>query len=427
MNTEQKPLQQRILDAMSRDSYRPLKRRKLATLLGMIADQRDYAQFKLTLGQLVSQGLVVKKRGNKYELAERANTLVGLLTVRGTNYGFVNPQGRSGIVEIRRGDFGTAMHGDIVEVEITQVAGPETAAQGKVVNITRAGKRRTVGTAVKTRFGMFFIPIRGGVFPEVPIDAVKGKKLKHGELVTVEFIRERYDTYRASVVERLGHASEYSSTIEAILRAFEIPGAFPSEVSREAKNAAQKPVDEKGRKDYRELVTVTIDPDDAKDFDDAISIEQLKNGGTRLYVHIADVADVVPRGSVLDEESRRRATSVYLPGFVVPMLPHHISNERCCLRPQEDRPAKTVVLDYDASGNRTNYSVHRSMIRWTNASTINRHCRRWREARQRYIPRTDRHVSMLLRAAWSLAGKAARQEDGQGFAHARHARYKGSP
>jgi len=350
---------ERILALMSRKNYRPLKRRQLALLLGR-AEEGKYEAFKLTLKQLVASGHVVKGRGNKYDLAERARTVVGRLVMRGSNYGFVRRGDGLGMVEIERGGVGGAMHGDTVEVEITEVQ-PGKPPRGRVVNIVSAGDRTAVGTIVETRYGLYFIPIRGGVFPEVPVVGDK-KGLKHGDLVTVEFVRDRRKDFTARVVERLGDGAAYSSTLEAVLRAFEIPRAFPAEITAEAARAASEPLDLKGRKDFRPLPTVTIDPDDAKDYDDALSLERTPDGW-RLYVHIADVSAAVKRGSPLDAEARKRGTSVYLPSFVVPMLPHQLSTDRCCLAPEEDRLAKTVVLDYDSDGVRRSAGVVRSVIR----------------------------------------------------------------
>ena len=353
-----KELSKRIVDCLSKKSYRPLKRKQLALLLGITED--EYPEFKTTLKQLLSDGRVIRGRGNKYLLAGRSRAIVGLLTVRGTNYGFVKRGKGLGIIEIRKGGFGGAMQGDLVEVEIIEHSRCGSAQEGRVVNIVRTGKRQAVGTAVETRFGLYFIPLRGGVFPEVPLD--EGKyKLVHGDLMTVEFLRDRAGQYRSRAIMKLGDGSDYSSTIDAVLTAFEIP----VEISREAVVCAGETqnlsISFDDREDYRGLYTLTIDPPDAKDFDDALSIERLPNG-YRLYVHIADVSAVVPRASVLDDDASKRGTSVYLPGFVVPMLPYQLSNGVCCLAPDSERRTKTVIIEYDDEGKRKNYSVVRSGI-----------------------------------------------------------------
>ncbi|GAB4152403.1 MAG: VacB/RNase II family 3'-5' exoribonuclease [Planctomycetota bacterium] len=354
-------LANRIIEYMKSPGYRAVKRRHLGLILGLTAGDEDYEEFKLTLSRLVSQGRVAKLRGNRFDLVERSSNIVGRLTIRGTNYGFVKREGGKGIVEIRRGNFGGAMHGDVVEVELLSVGGPDANPTGRVVKVVSSGDRMAVGTLIETREGFQFIPVRGGVYPEVPIDPVGSETLAHGDYVSVEFTKDRHGFPRGRVVEKLGNSSEYSSTIEAILRAFDVPGTFSPEAVEEADKIASMPLDIGGREDFTGLFTLTIDPEDAKDFDDALSIEQLE-GGWRVYVHIADVSAAVPRGSLLDAVSRERGTSVYLPGFVVPMLPHSISNVRCCLSPGEPKLAKTVVLDYDLNGNRLDYRVVRSVV-----------------------------------------------------------------
>ncbi|MFA4985898.1 MAG: VacB/RNase II family 3'-5' exoribonuclease [Candidatus Brocadiia bacterium] len=351
-------MKQRILDLMSKPGYRGLKQRQVALLL-RIEDDR-YEEFKLALRQLVSEGSVAKNRGNKYDLALRSKKIIGKLTVRGTNYGYVS-RGPLGIVEIRRGGFGGALHGDMVEVEITIPPFGGRLPEGRVVNIISVGERLAVGSVIESRSGMTFIPIRGGVWPEADILSASVTDLAHGDLVTVEFVRDSYGQFGASVVERLGSGAEYSSTLEAILRAYEIASDFPSDVVEEASLANEAPLSIEGRTDFRSLTAITIDPEDAKDFDDALSLEELPDGW-RLYVHIADVSSAVPPASALDVEARRRGTSVYLPGFVVPMLPHQLSNHRCCLSPNEDRLAKTAIMEFNADGTRRSSKLLRSVI-----------------------------------------------------------------
>ncbi len=349
----------RIVAYMMQKGYRPLKQRQLAVVLEM-ADDEAYEVFKLALRQLTSDGRVAKGRGNKFDLASRSRSLVGKLVVRGTNYGFVK-LARGGIVEINRGHFGGALHGDTVEVEVLADFAPGKAPLGRVSAILSVGERRAVGTVIETYLGFYFIPIRGGVYPESPIMAPLGA-IVHGDLVTVEYLKTGRESFTVKFLEKLGQSSDYSSTIEAVLRAYEISQPFPSEAVEESERVAALPLVLEGRTDFRNHTSVTIDPPDAKDFDDALSIE-ITPEGFDLYVHIADVSAAVLRNSELDVEARRRGTSVYLPGFVVPMLPYLISNSRCCLAPNEDRLAKTVLLQYDSQGKRLGYKLFRSVIR----------------------------------------------------------------
>ncbi|MCX7933704.1 MAG: ribonuclease R, partial [Planctomycetota bacterium] len=289
--------------------------------------------------------------------------LIGILRLTRGGYGFVEPDepGRDHIYVPQEG-LGGALPGDRVEVILQRTHDPLRPV-GKVVAIKERGQCRLVA----------YLLADGRARPEddrnpYVFEVEKSPPMaRPGMKVLLEIARFPSEGGKPAgrIVEVLGPAGEPDTETAAILANYDVPLAFPPEVKREARALARgcAASDQEQRLDLRHLLTFTIDPDDARDYDDALSCEEQADGSVLVGVHIADVSSYVRPGTDLDAEARRRGTSIYLPERVIPMLPEEISNDLCSLRPNEDRLVKTVFLRYNAAGQRLGYSIHRSIIR----------------------------------------------------------------
>jgi len=323
-------------------------------------------QIKDILTQLVRDGQLEQHKGNRYEARSR-NLIDGTIVLHRDGYGFVIPAQK---VESLGSDVfipppmtGSAMNGDKVQIEIV-LHKPGGRAEGRVVNVTKRVRDTIVG---QLRFD-------GQVFFVAPMDEKLPAKIvitedapEHKDKI-VEVEITRYPSAAAwpagKIVSVIGFLDDPNVETIAIIRKFGFSTSFPKNVEEEAENLPEL-LDEKdflGRDDFRTRNTITIDPTTARDFDDAVDVEILKDGSFQLGVHIADVSHVVRQDSAMDTEARIRGTSVYFPDRVIPMLPEKVSNGICSLNPRVDRLAMSVIMHISRDGTVRDYSVHNSVI-----------------------------------------------------------------
>ncbi|MEW6251325.1 MAG: RNB domain-containing ribonuclease, partial [Planctomycetota bacterium] len=326
---------------------RPLKLRALARELD-IAD-RDYTSFRATVRQALQNGVLVLGAGRTLRLPARQE-LIGVFRANRRGFGFVElPEGQAYFVS--RARLGGARDGDTVGIRRLRQRGGEPNREAEVVRIIERAPLRWVGVLEQHRYGWTVQPQGRNPLPLVTIENPGAEGSQVGDLVVVEPREESLFTrvVRGRIVERLGDPADARARVIGVIRRNGLREQFPPRVLHAAQHAAARfdPAELSGRADLRDLLTVTIDPPDAQDFDDAISVEQLPGGRTRLGVHIADVAHFVPAGGPVDLEARERGNSAYFPGHVVPMLPPILSNDACSLRPGETRLTKSVFITYD--------------------------------------------------------------------------------
>jgi len=323
-------------------------------------------QIKDILTQLVRDGQLEQHKGNRYEARSR-NLIDGTIVLHRDGYGFVIPAQK---VESLGSDVfipppmtGSAMNGDKVQIEIV-LHKPGGRAEGRVVNVTKRVRDTIVG---QLRFD-------GQVFFVAPMDEKLPAKIlitedapEHKDKI-VEVEITRYPSATAwpagKIVSVIGFLDDPNVETIAIIRKFGFSTSFPKNVEEEAEKLPET-LDEKdhlGRDDFRKRNTITIDPTTARDFDDAVDVEILKDGTFQLGVHIADVSHVVRQDSAMDIEARIRGTSVYFPDRVIPMLPEKVSNGICSLNPRVDRLAMSVIMHISRDGEVRDYSVHNSVI-----------------------------------------------------------------
>ncbi|MBN8651079.1 MAG: ribonuclease R [Cytophagales bacterium] len=316
--------------------------------------------FKL-LDVMVDDGTVEQLSNGHFKSAKTAGKLTGVVDHVNPRFAYVTivdeepPAGRTSKkdIYIRSTDLATAIHGDTVEVEVFNKRTGENP-EGRVASIVKRGRNRFVGRIELSRNFGFVVPDFKKIYQDFFIYPENLKGATPNDKVLFEVVKwaDRDKSPEAKVVEILGKTGENEAEIHSIIAEFELPFRFPENVLQESEKISEGITAEEVKKrwDFRDVLTFTIDPEDAKDFDDAISFRTLENGNYEIGVHIADVTHYVQPGTALDEDAFDRATSVYLVDRTVPMLPERLSNALCSLRPHEDKLTFAAVFEMDAKG-----------------------------------------------------------------------------
>ncbi len=285
---------------------------------------------------------------SKTKKSVHANSLKGKLDISRSGMGYVIVEGQEKDILVKPNDFGKAFHGDTVSVLLTKPGGKGSRMEGKVEEVLERKQTTFVGNVQVNRNVAFFVAAGEKPIPDfyIPIEKLNGAG--DGQRVVARFVKWDKDHKKpeGEIVSVITASDEADMAMKEILIDAGFPLAFEADVLKEADKLSGKITREEmaRRKDCRDILTFTIDPVDAKDFDDAISIRNLDNGNYEIGVHIADVSHFVTPGSIFDKIGYARATSVYLPDRVNPMLPERISNELCSLRPNEDKYTFSVIF-----------------------------------------------------------------------------------
>jgi ribonuclease R len=345
----------------------PATPRELLQRLKLPRQQR--ATFKKLLGDLVENGALIQTRGNRFGLPDRMNLVVGKVVTHPRGFGFVVPdrplEDVKGDLFIAGSNLNQAVHGDRVMARIERVS--DNRAEGRIVRIVERGSGTVVGKFDLDGSGLgFVVPFDRRLIMDVEIPSGEHLTAQAGDMVVVEITRWPTPARGplGRVTEVLGNIDEPGVDNEIIIRKYGIPDAHSDEAVEEARRlgAAVAEKDLRGRTDFRPLVTVTIDGEHARDFDDAITIDRLPGGNFWLGVHIADVAHYVREGGALDEEAYDRATSVYFPDRAVHMFPSELSTGLCSLNPKVDRLVQSCLMEVDRRGAVVRYELHDGVI-----------------------------------------------------------------
>ena len=358
-------MREKILDYLNREDYKPLRREELAAAL----QPADPTLLEKTLHGLEQEGVVVVNRKGRIGLCGQMGLLAGTISGNSRGFAFFLSDDRSRRdIYVHFDNLAGAMHGDRVLLRITKehkyVNGHE---EGEVVRILARNTKTLVG--VLDEGTICFVRCDDHrYFQDVLIPRDACLKARDGDRVVVKLTR--YPDGRRGpegrITEVLGAHDDAAIDVLTVIRKHCLPEAFPARVEENATAVAKMAEEDYAdRLDLRELVTVTIDGADAKDLDDAVSLERLPGGAYRLGVHIADVAHYVRRGSPLDREAWSRGTSVYLPDRVIPMLPRALSNDICSLNPQVDRLTLSCLMEVDSRGRVRKQTIAESVIRTT--------------------------------------------------------------
>lgn len=352
-----------LVSLMNEEAYVPMKLKELAILLNVPKEQRE--ELKQVLNLLLAEGKISVSKKGKFGKAE-AFALVGVFSGNARGFGFVAIEGQEEDVFIPADRTGGALHGDRVQIVIdSEERGGRP--EGTVVRILEHANETLVGTYEKGKGYGFVIPDNQRISKDIfiPQGCSQGAVSGHKVMVKIRDFGEKKGKKPEGVItEILGHIHDPGVDILSIVRAYNLPEDFPGAVKNQLKQVPDEVKKDSwaGRKDLRDLPTVTIDGEEAKDLDDAISIERAGDG-YRLGVHIADVSHYVQEHTPLDEEAFKRGTSVYLVDRVIPMLPHKLSNGICSLNEGEDRLALSCLMEIDSQGNVTGHEIAETVIR----------------------------------------------------------------
>ncbi|MBX5476853.1 MAG: RNB domain-containing ribonuclease, partial [Clostridia bacterium] len=354
-----------LLRFMREQAYRPLTFSELAEVFGVPEEERGL--FRRMLEEMEAEGAVVRTRTARYGVPERMNLVVGTYQGHMKGFGFVLPnRPEEEDVYIPPEASGGAMHGDLVVARVESASEDGRRRQGEVIRVLKRAVTRVVGTLERHRGHGFVIPDDRRITQDIYVAKGDMAGAKDGEKVVVEITGWPSPRRGAEgrVVERLGKAGQAGVDVRSLMVQFDLPADFPDEVLKEAERIPEtvRPEDLEGRWDLRGELVFTIDGEDAKDLDDAVSLEPIR-GGWRLGVHIADVSYYVREGTALDREARERGTSVYLVDRVIPMLPPRLSNGICSLNPDVDRLTLSVFIDFDEDGRPQAHKIGTSVIR----------------------------------------------------------------
>lgn len=345
--------------------YVPMKMKEMSAVLQVKKEERQ--ELKEILDALEAEGKIHRTQKGKY-VKGQGSRLTGIYQAHARGFGFVVMEDSDKDVFIPEEESGGALQGDEVEIQITKGSGskPGQRQEGKVVRIIKRGTSQIVGYYQKNKSFGFVLPDNQKFLQDVFIPEEKSKGAVTGHKVLVKICSYGGDGKKpeGEVVEILGHVNDPGTDVLSIAMSYELPMEFPEKVKNQAERVA-KPVsraDCAGRKDLRDVKMVTIDGEDAKDLDDAVSLE-ICDGYYHLGVHIADVTNYVQENSALDREAKKRGTSVYLADRVIPMLPHTLSNGICSLNEGEDRLALSCLMKIDKNGTVVDHEIAESVIR----------------------------------------------------------------
>jgi ribonuclease R len=354
-------LSEQILALTRKRNYQPLKPKAIARKLGVPSPQ--YAEFRRALRSLLRDGRVEVGKNHTVRPAPPHGTVTGTYRRTSTGVGYVRPhpvEGRTGPeVRIGEDDSLDAATGDVVLVKITRKPNrPDLLPLGQVLRVLERATRQFVGTYFE-RDGQGLVRVDGTVFSHsIDVGDPGAKGVRPGDKVVFEMVRfpTPDDRGEGVLTEVLGPAGLPGVDTLSVIRAFNLPDVFPEDALQEARDAAEafSEDDLEGREDFTGDLVVTIDPADARDFDDAVGLmRDPKTGHWELAVHIADVGHFAPPGGALDREARKRATSVYLPQRVLPMFPELVSNHLASLQPNKVRYVKSVLISFTPEGQKT--------------------------------------------------------------------------
>jgi ribonuclease R len=360
---QEKKIQKKIISLLKRDknSY-PVN--DLKKTLGI--SKKNTRHFEDALNYLIQSGRVNKdSAGVKLATQTGVKLVTGELRITRGGFGFVREANRKIDIFINRDHLNTAFDRDIVEVKLyARYRGKNQ--EGFVTRIVERKRTQFVGTFHKTKYYGFMVPDDSKIYRDFFIPKEDQKNVKEGQKILVSM--EKWDTDHLNpegkILEVIGFPGEPGVDVASVAYSFSLAIKFPDEVESEAQGMVTD-IDKKeiqNRLDLRKQDIFTIDPPDAKDFDDAVSLEILKNGNYKLGVHIADVSHYVSKNSILDKEAFNRSTSVYLVDRVIPMLPENLSNEMCSLQPEKDKLTYSCLMEVTSDGKVVNYDIQPTII-----------------------------------------------------------------
>ncbi len=344
--------------------YKPMKAKEMAFFMGV--SPSDTKEFFALLETMEKDGVIVITSKGKIMEPEALSCKAGYFNGTGKGFGFVILDGQEDVY-IGSSDTAGAMHKDYVLCRIINPGGNGQKAEGVIVKVLRRGLSEIIGTFYAYKNGGYVTPDDKKISGDIYISRHDKNGAADGHKVAVKITKPPTGRYEAEgkVIDIIGHINEPGTALKAILRQHGISHRFPAAVAGQATAMPEEVLyegDLLDRADYRDVITFTIDSEDTKDIDDAVSIEELEEGGFRLGVYIADVSHYVKEGSPLDKEALKRGTSLYFLDKVVPMLPYELSNGICSLNAETDRLALSCIMDINEQGHVINHDIKKTII-----------------------------------------------------------------
>jgi ribonuclease R len=371
----------KIIELLARPDYAPAKASELVALLELSADA--HKAIDEALAELLAAGAVVTIKQDKLCLPRDADLRVGRINFRQSGAAILIPEDGSDAIGVPAEETGVALQGDTVLVRLlpqgksswrgkgSRSAGASEGPTARVIRILRRARHQITGTLQRAKQLFHVIPDDPRIVRNIIVADPKSSSLKPAPkvgdkvVVRLEEWKQRHLNPQGEITEVIGRSHQPLTEHAALFITYALEKSFPEAVATQAKQVSV-PVGEsevEGRLDLRQMPVFTIDPDDAKDFDDALHLERLEGGRLRVGIHIADVSAYVRPGSHLDREAQRRGNSTYLVGEVVPMLPHELSSGVCSLKEAEDRLTKSVLVTFGPKGEVEKVDFARSVIR----------------------------------------------------------------
>lgn len=360
-------LKEVILNFMKEEAYKPMEIPEIAKIFNI--NKNEYKSFKKAIKTMEKEGLLARDESDKLGLAQRMGVITGKIEIHDRGFGFLIPD-IEGIKDlfIAKTNLMGSMNGDRVVAKIIKEGRNGKRTEGIIINIVERVNTNIVGIYEDNKSFGFVLPEDKRIQNDIFISKKDRNGAKKGQIVMVEITRwpdGKRKNPEGKVVEILGRPGDKGIDMDIIIRKYNLPEDFPPSVLNSALDIEDFITEDeiKGRLDLRNIKMVTIDGEDAKDLDDAVSIERLENGNFKLGVHIADVTHYVKERSVIDKEAFKRATSVYLIDRVIPMLPKKLSNGICSLNPKVDRLTLSCIMEVNRQGKVVNHTIAQSVIK----------------------------------------------------------------
>jgi len=356
-------LEKKIINVLSKNAAE-LSQKEISRMLNIT--KRNHNIFQKAIYNLKSNGKIIRiKKLNKFKISPMTRIIRNELIMTRSGFGFVKDEESGQDVFIGRDHLNTALNGDLVEVKLYARRRGKNE-EGFVSKLIERKRQQFVGTFHQTQYYGYVVPDDPKIYRDFFIAKEKQNGAKNGQKVVV--LLEKWETDHLNpegeIIEVIGYPGEAGVDVASVVHSFQLGIKFPQAVDLEAKNILHEiSIEEiKNRRDLRNLVCLTIDPEDAKDFDDAVSLQILKNGNYLLGVHIADVSYYVKENSKIDQEALKRGTSIYLVDRVVPMLPELLSNELCSLKPNQDKLTFSCFMEINTDCDIVDYEIKPSII-----------------------------------------------------------------
>lgn len=384
-------IRETLISFMNEQAYKPMSMQELARIFDI--KKADMKDFQNTIKSMEQYGEIIRTRTDHFGVPEKMGLVTGKLQGHQKGYGFVIPEEEGPDIFIPSSFINGAMNGDKVIAKVTKEENEGKKCEGEIIRILERANKTVIGKYQDSKNFGFVVPDDKRITQDVFIPKSLRKGAKTGQVVIAQ-ITEWPDNRRnpeGKILEILGNTGDKGIDILTIIKKYKLPEEFPPKVENYAEGISETipKAEYKVRLDLRDLRIVTIDGEDAKDLDDAVSIEKLPNGNYKLGVHIADVSNYVKEKNPLDKEALKRGNSVYLIDRVIPMLPKKLSNGICSLNPRVDRLTLSCIMEIDKTGKVVDHNIAESIIKTSERMTYTDVTKILRDKDEELIKRYD--------------------------------------